>query len=70
MVKAKKTVAVEVEAVEVVEVVEAVEAVAPSKTVATVTYGGGTREYTQELHGKDFADLAKEFAVKKGGKVS
>lgn len=62
MVKAKKTVAV--------EAVEVVEAVAPSKTVATVTYGGGTREYTQELHGKDFADLAKEFAVKKGGKVS
>ena len=60
MAKAKKT----------VETVEAVETKAPSKTVATVTYGGGTREYTKELHGKDFADLAKEFATKKGGKVS
>lgn len=35
----------------------------------TVSWRGGTRTYTRELHGDAFADLAEEFAEKKGGKV-
>ena len=36
----------------------------------TVTWSGGERVYSKEVHGKDFADLAAEFAEKKGGSVA
>lgn len=38
--------------------------------VATVKYRGNVRVYTRELHGDDFAELAKEFADKVGGVVA
>lgn len=34
-----------------------------------VKWRGGEREYSREVHGDNFADLAAEFADKKGGKV-
>lgn len=34
-----------------------------------VKWKGGEREYSRAVHGDNFADLAKEFAEKKGGKV-
>lgn len=42
----------------------------PSKNTATVKYRGNVRVYTRELHGDDFAELAKEFADKVGGVVA
>ncbi len=36
----------------------------------TVLYPGGTRTYSKEVHGDNFADLAKEFAEKKGGTIA
>lgn len=36
----------------------------------TVTYRGGVRTYTREVHGDDFAKLAKEFAEKCDGTVA
>ena len=33
-----------------------------SKDVAVVSWKGRTREYSKELHGKDFRKLAKQFA--------
>jgi len=61
----KKNDDVEVDAPEAIE-----EPKADSKTSATVTWRGGTRTYSAELHGKDFKALAKEFAEKKGGTVA
>ena len=40
------------------------------KTSVSVTWSGGKRVYSLDLHGKDFKALAKEFAEKKGGKVA
>lgn len=42
-----------------------------SKDVAVVSWGknGQSREYSKELHGKDFKDIAKGFAKKVGGEV-
>ncbi len=37
--------------------------------VAIVSYRGGTREFTREIHGDDFAALANEFATKHGGTI-
>ena len=37
---------------------------------ATVTWNGGSRTYSREVHGENFADLAQEFATKKGGTVA
>ena len=36
----------------------------------TVTFQGGVRTYTREVHGDDFAKLAKEFAEKRDGTVA
>jgi hypothetical protein len=63
---AKKAVATEAVATEAV----ATEAVKTVKGSATVSWNGGTRVYTKEVHGADFADLAKEFAQKRGGTVA
>jgi hypothetical protein len=44
-----------------------------TKTVAdtvVVSWKGNTREYSEKLHGADFAKLAKEFAEKVDGKVA
>jgi len=46
------------------------EVVASGKGVATVSWRGNTREYSKELHGSDYRELAKEFAVKVDGKVA
>lgn len=49
---------------------EAEKAAKADKTSATVVWRGNrTRTYTKELHGENFAALAKEFAEKKGGEV-
>jgi hypothetical protein len=32
-----------------------------------VTWNGGTRAYTKDVHGKDFRELAQEFATKHNG---
>lgn len=40
------------------------------KTEVTVTWKGGSRVYSKEVHGDDFADLANEFATKKKGTVA
>lgn len=37
--------------------------------IVVVKWKGGVREYSREVHGDNFADLANEFAEKKGGKV-
>jgi len=52
-----------------VEAAAAKEAAKASKSEASVVWLGGNRTYTKELHGDAFADLAKEFAGKKNGKV-
>jgi hypothetical protein len=41
----------------------------PHGASVTVTWNGGSRMYSKEVHGKDFKALAKEFAEKHGGKV-
>ena len=45
------------------------EAAKADRHSATVRWNGGVRTYTREVHGVDFADLAAEFAEKKGGEV-
>ena len=40
------------------------------KTAVTVTWRGGKRIYSADVHGKDFKALAKEFAEKKNGTVA
>jgi hypothetical protein len=40
------------------------------KSAVTVTWRGGTRVYSRDVHGKDFKALAKEFAEKKNGTVA
>lgn len=51
---------------------ETVEDAAPTsgKGVAVVSWPGGVREYSKEVHGADFKKLAAEFAEKKGGRVA
>lgn len=39
------------------------------KTSVTVQFYGGTREYSKEVHGADFENLAKEFAKKFNGTI-
>ncbi len=39
------------------------------KGVATVTWSGGKRDYTLAIHGKDFKNLAAQFAAKFNGEV-
>lgn len=36
----------------------------------TVTWKGGSRVYSREVHGKEFKAYAKEFAAKKNGEVA
>jgi len=48
---------------------EAAKAAKEAKSEASVVWSGGKRTYTREVHGEAFADLAKEFAGKKNGKV-
>jgi formaldehyde-activating enzyme involved in methanogenesis len=40
-----------------------------SGDVAVVVWNGNRREYSNEIHGKDFAKLAKMFADKIGGSI-
>ena len=37
------------------------------RTEVTVAWSGGSRTYTQDIHGDDFEDLAKGFSTKMGG---
>jgi hypothetical protein len=54
-----------------VEVTEVVEKTAKAvKSEVTVVYRGGTRTYSKEVHGENFAELAQEFAEKKGGTIA
>jgi len=46
------------------------EAAKAVRTSATVTYRGGTRTYSKEVHGENFAELAHEFAEKRGGTIA
>jgi len=43
---------------------------AASKDSVSVSWNGGTREFSREVHGEEFADLADQFAAKHGGKVA
>lgn len=36
----------------------------------TVSWNGGERTYSEEIHGKDFKKLAKGFAIKFGGTIA
>jgi hypothetical protein len=68
---AKKKVSAPVDDVAVADASEPAEEVqSDGKTSVTVTWSGGKRVYSRELHGADFNALAKEFAEKKGGKVA
>lgn len=40
-----------------------------AKTSVSIEHAGGTREFTKELHGKDFEKKAKMFADKHKGKI-
>jgi len=40
-----------------------------TKGVATVEWRGRSRQYTTELHGKEYKKLAEQFASKVGGTV-
>lgn len=39
------------------------------RTVVCVKHNGGVREFSKEIHGDDFADLAKEFATTNNGEI-
>lgn len=39
-------------------------------TSATVTWNGGTREFSLEVHGEDFMSLAESFATKFKGTIA
>lgn len=43
---------------------------AKASGTATVSWKGGTRVYSREVHGEDYLALAEEFAEKKRGKVA
>ena len=45
------------------------EAAKADRHSVTVVFPGGSREYTREIHGDHFEDLAAEFAGKKGGDI-
>ena len=69
----KKQIVEEVAAEVIVEesLLPEAEAEVSSKGSAKVVFrnGNDSRVYTKELHGKDFAEIAKGFAKKVGGKV-
>lgn len=65
MPRKKKEVKEEVVVEEVVETPE----VKDTKGVATVEWKGRSRDYTKELHGKDYKKLAEQFAGKVQGIV-
>lgn len=52
------------------EVVEAPKGKTKGAVSVFAPNGDFIREYSAEVHGKDFADLAKQFATKKGYTVS
>lgn len=75
MARKRKEVEEVIEGVDEVEAVEAVEEAPVTSeeafaepvadaTEATVTYRGGSRTYTQALHGDNFIALAQQFAGK------
>ena len=41
-----------------------------TKTSCIVTYRLGTREYTKELNGENFMELAKQFCEKQKGTIA
>ena len=41
----------------------------PATSSVVVEFKGQTREFSKEVHGDNFADLAKQFAEKHGGEV-
>lgn len=41
-----------------------------SSKCVTVSWRGKTREYSEEVHGKDFKKLAESFAKKVDGEIS
>lgn len=38
-------------------------------TAVTVSFQGGTREFSEEIHGEDFMDVAKEFCATHNGTI-
>lgn len=40
-----------------------------SKTTVSVQHAGGVREFSKEIHGDDFEDLAEEFAETNKGTI-
>lgn len=40
-----------------------------NKTSVSVQHAGGVREFTKEIHGDDFADVAQEFADTNKGTI-
>jgi hypothetical protein len=40
-----------------------------AKSSVSVTWSGGARTYSREIHGDNFNELAKEFAKKHNGQV-
>lgn len=52
------------------EAAAAAKAAAKNPDVAAVTWNGGVREFTREIHGDDFEAVAAEFAETHGGKVA
>lgn len=47
----------------------AAQATKDSATSVSVAWNGGTREFSKEVHGDDFLDLAKQFAAKFNGTI-
>lgn len=47
----------------------AAKAAKSSATSVVVEWNGKSREYSQELHGDDFRDLAQQFATKFNGTI-
>ena len=41
-----------------------------AKTSVVVSFNGGTREFSQEIHGDDFEAVAQEFAANHNGTVA
>ena len=41
-----------------------------AKGSVVVSWGGGERTFSREVHGEDFADLAQQFVDKHGGTVA
>ncbi len=57
-------------ATEVTQEVKAEVTSKPKATEVTVTWRGGSRVYSEKVHGENFVELAKEFATKFDGVVA